>query len=538
MHLSSILNKNGFVCAIILVIGLTVYFPVINGPFLFDDDLFIIKNKQVHSLANIPQMLVSSTSDRALDTHSNFYRPIQQICYAFLYALFGPNSMPFHLFSILLHCFNAFLLFVLITKMIGNRFGALMGCLLFLIHPINTESVCYISGLADVVGMFFMLICSILVIKTFTLVEKFWVYAIGAIGVFTLALLSKENLVILLPFLLLLYYFFYSSITGQQQHVRIRSLMGIFTILTVTYIILKFSVFNFTGNTGLSGEKDIYTENLYVRIFTFIHIFPEYLRMIFVPLELNYEKPYTAYTDLKSAQSIIGLLSLFVIGGLAIFAFIRKYKTLAFSACWIMVALAPYSGIIPLNATYLEHWLYFPLIGFCIMLTVLINKASGFPQTIITLLLVFIFVLGGFRTAVRASEWASVEKFYANELKHTQDAVRIYNNLAMYYAENKKPQKAIQYYEKALKIKDAFPQVHHNMGNLYRDMGDTNKAIEEYYKALRLNPNFYYSLGEMTNICLDNKLNERAYLFKTLYDRASTEANVTPLEIENAFASH
>lgn len=533
--LTIIINKSRNVCILFLVIGLVIYGPVMKGPFIFDDDLFIVQNKQVHSLSNIPQMLVSSTSDRALDTHSNFYRPLQQISFSILYACFGAKAMPFHLFSVLLHSLNAFWVFLLFLELLKSRIPSLLGALLFLIHPINTEAVCYISGLADVLGMFFMLSGLLLFIKTCFVADQFYKCALLTLLSFMLALLSKENLVILFPFFLLLYYFFYNSIVN---HSRIRGLLGLFLILTVGYIVLKFTVFNFTGSAGLTNEQNEYTENIVTRFLTFFHVIPEYIRMIFYPYHLNYEKPYVAYSNLKSAESMIGLLVCILFLVSVIFAYRRKYKILFFALSWMGIAFIPYSGIIPLNAIYLEHWLYFPLVGFCLLFAALLAYIPVIARITAMMACVVVFILFGMRTAVRATEWASIEKFYTNELVYTQDAVRIYNNLAMYYADQKKLQKAIQYYQKALQIKDAFPQLHHNMANLYGDMGEVDKAIDEYYKALRLNPNFYFSLGQMVNICLDHNMKERAAAFRALYDRASTKADVKMEEIEWVFSAN
>ena len=50
---------------------------------------------------------------------------------------------------------------------------------------------------------------------------------------------------------------------------------------------------------------------------------------------------------------------------------------------------------------------------------------------------VFLFMIMSIRTVARAYEWADIEKFYNNELKYNKDAVRIYNNLAIYYSDHK-----------------------------------------------------------------------------------------------------
>jgi tetratricopeptide (TPR) repeat protein len=121
-------------------------------------------------------------------------------------------------------------------------------------------------------------------------------------------------------------------------------------------------------------------------------------------------------------------------------------------------------------------------------------------ENILLIIMVPVIILFCFRTILRNREWSDIERFYLNELKYTTSSVRIYNNLGMYYADQKNLEKTIFYYTKAIQTEDRYPQPHHNLANFYFDQGQYDKAIAELHLALKIDPNFVYSLSALSNI--------------------------------------
>jgi len=500
------IQSNIAVFAALLLAAVGSYFPVINGTFLFDDEFFIEKNETVRDF-QVKKIYTTGVTQGA-NVGGNFYRPNQQLVFAVIYKVFGLNSTPFHLFSILCHCLVAFLLFLFLAELNFSRTGSFVGSLIFLLHPVQTEAVSYISGLADPLSLLLLLSGLIFLVKGIKEnVATKWMLL--SLLFFILALFTKENMVVFLPLaaiVSLFYYFnFYrkgaeaQSVSKLSPRLHISAVAKwfvVFVALDITYLILKFTVFQFGDEAGLTTEKNIYTENLHIRIITFLNIFPEYFKLFLFPKHLNYEKPYTAYTELMNVRVFITAMAV------SVFAYsvyiIKKKPGLFLGSAWFFVALAPFTGIVPLNSMYLEHWIYVPIIGLIILVVLLFEYLQQKKLSkVFAIALIPVLLLFSYRTNARNKEWANIEKFYLNELNYSQDAIRIYNNLGMFYANKKQYPKAISYYQKAIKKWDNFPQPHHNIANIYIDMNRPEDALNELHKALAIDPNFLYSLDKL-----------------------------------------
>lgn len=497
-----ILKTNTNVFVLLLIIGVAVYGNVITGKFLFDDNLFIENNKQVHSLSNSFELYFSSVTGGSNVAADNFYRPNQQLVNALIYSVFGLDPIPYHLTSILLHGLNACLIFLIFIRLGVQRTPSFFGSLVFLIHPIQTQAVSYISGMADPLGMAFTLFAIYLFIKSLYANNKnqFFGYTLGVVGFYVLGLLTKENTVILPALIVITFTFLFERVRSNSNYRLIYVAIGAYFIITIAYLVLKFTVLNFAGTIGLSPEKNIYTESLYIRIVTFITILPEYVKMILFPLHLNYEKPFTAYTDFSRSESIFGLLLIISGTGVSVYSFIKKNKAFFFSFLWFFICLAPVSGIIPVNAMYLEHWLYYPIIGVIFYAAISYEKIKGFGKQIVTVFIIILLMAYTVKTVSRNFQWADPIKFYKNELKYSKSSARINNNLAMVYAEDNKCPLAIQHYKKAVSLYDVYPQTHHNMARCFQVIGNLDEALNEYFRALLMYPNFIYSLNDLYQI--------------------------------------
>ena len=193
----SIFKNDLKVFLILLFLGMLAYFNVLQGPFLFDDEHFIEKNVMIRSLSNIPEFFSSSVTEGA-SLSGNFYRPNQQLVYAVLFQFFGLNPMPYHLLSVLLHILNAFLLFSLLSKLNFSRIASFLAAAFFLLNPIQTEAVSYISGMADSLGFCFMLLGLNFFMKYLLNRGRFLFLFISSLF-FIIALFTKENQVVFLP---------------------------------------------------------------------------------------------------------------------------------------------------------------------------------------------------------------------------------------------------------------------------------------------------------------------------------------------------
>src|SRR3989344_7328670 len=176
---------------ILFVIGAVLYsFNLTNGLF-WDDEAWIVNNSFIHDLSwESFKNIFSENVLGGVGLNSNYYRPVLFLTFAINYALSGAEPVSYHLFSNLLHIFNAFLVFLLVLPIVKSRFAAWVAVLIFLVHPIATEAVTYVSGRGDPLHLFFMLLALVM----------WWERALASWALLILALLSHEKAIIF-PFL-------------------------------------------------------------------------------------------------------------------------------------------------------------------------------------------------------------------------------------------------------------------------------------------------------------------------------------------------
>ena len=187
--------KNLHVFLILSMIGIAIYANSFQNDFVWDDEYLITNNTHVQSpsMDNALQFFKDNLGKHGQD-ENNFYRPLQELSYMINYAVWGLNPPGFHLTNLVLHLLAAFLLFLVIVELSGNRIAALAASSIYLVHPLNIEAVAYIAGRADcLMGVFFLAAFYLYMKENNIILSSLF---------FILALLSKE-IAIMLPAILI-----------------------------------------------------------------------------------------------------------------------------------------------------------------------------------------------------------------------------------------------------------------------------------------------------------------------------------------------
>lgn len=490
---------------------LLLYSKALGGPFLFDDEHFIQKNAYVQNFGPIKAIYTSSVTEGA-HIPGNFYRPNQQLLYAVLGASFGfDSSLPFHLTSILLHGANASLLWLLLCALGVTPLAAAVGAAFFACHPVQTEAVAYISGLADPLALFFILL-ALNAHARFILDAPKGRSAGGRWRalpvVFVLAVLactSKESGVVLAPLVLAQTAYGAWIRRGRPTRLEWQALL-IVGLVAAAFTLLKFTLLDFGDVPATAGADAMYRQSLLLRLQNFVMVLLDYAKILVWPDSLYYEKPYALYADLWTARGAFGLLTVAASMGLLVWGLARR-PLVALGVAMAWAAFIPFMGIVPINAIWLEHWLYMPMIGISLLVaesTRSLLAAKPFARPAYATLLLASCLALSWRSFDRAGEWADVETFYLNEIRHSGGNQRSFNNLAMHYADAGSTEKAIEYYQKAIAAAAVhgrpLPQPHHNLGRAYASLGRWNEAVVELRRALAIDPSFIYSLGFLHQI--------------------------------------
>lgn len=473
--LTKILSSEKFTLLFFLILGFLAYSTAIPGDFFFDDNPLIVNNEYIKSWAHVGDWFTSGSTAGSGQENSNLFRPLMLFSFTLIHSLFGLNPIAFHVVNIILHGITSFFLYKLLTRINFSQIAAFLGALFFLIHPVQTESVAYISGLPDVLVMLFLILGLSAYVQKKTILTLIFLI---------LGFLTKEHMVVFFPLALLIDIYKWDEFETEEKtwHKKMWLALG---ALTLIFIILKFTVLSFTGNVGLSSKANLYTENIHLRIFAFLAALVEYIKISIFPLHLYFEKGTDLFRLTFTPQAFLGLIILCT-SLLAAWSSLKKEKLFFLAALWFLIALGPVSGIIPQNAVWAEHWLYIPLAGFSILI------AGGYDlisdrrkQTFLIIALIITLLFTG-RTIHRNIQWGDSFKFTENEIRYNAQSHLVYNKLGKELVEIGKYEEAAIEFEKAAAINEVNPQARVNLCLTYYLMKKFPEAEQNCDKAIEL----------------------------------------------------
>jgi len=370
------------------------------------------------------------------------------VSYAVDYSLWKLDVRGYHLTNIFLHIFVALTIYWLINLLYLDKFLSCLTAIFFVVHPIHTEAVSYISGRSDSLGALFVLLSIIFYIKALDKEKFIFCYPVAILS-YILALLSREASLIF-PILLLLYHYCF------KKKIKAKIIFG-HLFITVLYVLLRVTVFK------RLFIVPVISNNFFERSIGFFVAIFNYLKLIALPfdLHLRYE---TLSIDLNDPRLIIGIL-LTLCFLTYLFKNRKKRGLVFFSIAWFFVALVPVSNLYPLNAYMLEHWLYLPSIGAFLILA----KALHFIYTKKEIRLFAICVTIGllsfysYLTIKQGQYWKNQIIFYRTTLRYAPGNWKLYYNLGVVYHRLGRKEEAMASYKEALRINPDNPEIHHNL---------------------------------------------------------------------------
>lgn len=461
-------SVNTWALALLLaVLGLIAYANTFNGGWVWDDASSVLLHKHVQDPSTFFQLFKE-------DQHAfgrgagNFYRPLVSVSFMLDYwlsydpALDAAPDLPypgvkpflFHLTNLAWHVAAAVFLALLLRRLGAPAWVQAACSVLFVLHPLHTEAVAYISGRADMMSGTFVFSGLYLATTPAAGRARIAAYA-GALACFVLGLLSKEATFIF-PILLLVIVLTRAAEPGAapvpflQRRGSLPFIASVAALLV--YGALRTTVLSFNQGSGGGGGAP-----LGERIVETLQALAWYMQLLFWPTGLHMERTLDGATMLTAA---LGALVLAAIIGGAVFAWRAGHRRITLGLVWFVVTWLPISGIFPLNAPMAEHWLYVPMAGFWWALLEALALVTPAPRArmaasaaVGVLALVLLHA-----TIVRNEDWGSNESLFRATLRENPNTVRVAYNLAVTYEDlDKNPAGARRTYEHILALYDAAP---------------------------------------------------------------------------------
>lgn len=466
------------VACILLVVGFSTFFTGLSGEFQGDDGDQIVKNEAVHSLSNIGLFFRSSTFWNGETLVGDFYRPMMTTTFSLIYTFFQANPTAFHIVQALLCIASAFILY-LFLKTFFKPTTAIILSLTFLVHPINSQIAFSIPSMQEPL-MFIFGISALYTLSRSRSTKNLLISS----GLLFLSLMSKETAVVFV-FLAALYIFLNSKD-------RILQFLKIVATPVILFLFLRIASVGFR-NIAQSAPIDML--NFGERMIMVPSMIVFYIAKFLFPRDLAtcYYWTHKTFTiDGFLIPLIISLIifALFIYFGVLIYKKHNKkmFKSYIFFAAWAVIGMAPYMQIIALDMTACETWFYCAMTGFLGMIAIIImTLLPKLKPRWLIIICIPILVALGVRTSIRGLDFHSQLTLSNRDIQVTDKNYLAMNNLAKYYLDQGKPEKAEWYAQKSIEY---FPAVSNyiNLGVVRQKQTNFEGAKEAYMKALSFVP--------------------------------------------------
>ncbi len=473
---------------------LTIYSNTLRSPFVLDDLSCIQYNNLLHIEKITPKSLWNAAFALPINT-----RPVANISFAFNYYFSqGENLVSLHLTNIGIHILNGILLYFFVlstlktpvlkkTYLYNCSYIPLLTALLWIVHPLHTQSVTYIVQRMNSLAALFYLLSFICYIaarfskkKPSTLLLTAASFIAGGLA------FGTKEISVTLPIFIVFYEFFFFQDINLSWLKRKKTFLITLCAGIVILFFFKFGLFFWETIPTSYAHRNF---SLSERLLTEPRVILLYLSLLFFPLpsrlnlEHDFQLSHSLIDPVTTLPAILFLLLLILLAVLLC----RKERLLAFTIFWFLGNLLLESSFIPLEIIF-EHRTYLPSMMFSLALILILTRfVPSRTLPFVTILLVTMLSLS---TYERNKTWRSELTIYIDCVKKSPKKARPLVSLGNTLIIRQKVYQAIPILEKAVLLDTDNLDARNSLGAAYARTGNLSLAIEQFNLALQIDPTF------------------------------------------------
>ncbi len=482
-----------FAALVIAAAALGAYFNSFAVPFVFDDELAIVGNSSLRSL------WTALTPPPELTGLPISGRPLVNFSFGISHAISGSAVWSYHAFNLLVHVAAGLVLFGVVRRTLRQpgfvaRFDehsfeiALLTAAIWTLHPLQTESVTYISQRAEaLLGLFYLLALWCFIRATEPAASTGWGW--GAFAACLLGMATKEVMVSA-PIFAALYARSFLADSWREtwmRHGRLLLLLASSWLLLAWFVVQEGGARGVSAGFGLgvSWWSYLLTQCDAIVIYLGLSLWPH-------PLVLDYG------TAIVRGVGDVWWQGTFLVALFAgtIWALVWR-PAIGCLGAWFFMILAPSSSVVPLvGQTMAEHRMYLPLAAVVVSVVILIYVR--FERKGLAVLTVIAVVLA-VTTVRRNADYATTISICEDTVAKRPDNARAMALLADYYRRAGRLEDARRSLERSLAVEPGVIPVLNNLGNVWQELGDAGRAVECFQQVLTLKPGDATALNNLGN---------------------------------------
>jgi tetratricopeptide (TPR) repeat protein len=476
-------------CALIAVTCFVAYSPAIKGDFIWDDDRYVTANPLIVAPDGLWRIWFST------DVPSQYF-PLVYTTFRFEYQLWGFNPMPYHITNIAIHIISSLLLWSILRRLAIP--AAFVAAAIFALHPVNVESVAWITERKNVLMLVFSLL-SVLFWIDFSLRtqtrRRAALFYVLSLLCYMLSLLSKTTACVLPVALVLIIWlkgipFNARRLLPVAPYVALGLAMGLLTMWWEHH-------HQGTGlvNLGLGSVERVLIATRAVWF---------YAAKILFPINLAFSYPRWNINSADPSQYVWLLACLLTAGGLWLWRKALGRGVIA-AILFFVATLFPVLGFFDLYtfvyAWVADHYQYMASIGLITLASAIGSRLFarlGEPRKILApvtaaAVLLVLAVLSWRQSCL----YQNSEILWRDTLRKNPNSWLVHNNLGQVLMAQNKLDEAILHVTRSLELAEVAPAVHpsniaaahFNFALIFRAQHKYQNAIEQFRRVLDIDPN-------------------------------------------------
>lgn len=455
----------------------------------FDDEGYVYEN----AFLNAP--LTWQTFYQALTAWViGHWHPITMLSHLFDVKIFGLNAGYHHLHNALLHALNAALLcFILFRATQNLLFGAFVA-LLFAVHPLNTESVIWISQRKTVLSTMFYFLALLTYIEYAKEGQKNRDYVLTCVF-YVLGFFAKP-LVVTLPLVMVLFDIWplqrvQFSRTGLRNQLAEK---WVFVFFTLLFCLITLHVQSQEGATTALSNR-----NTFLIISNVVRSYWVYLAKFFWPTNLAVHHPFSRPLPILGFILFSSALTLLIFwAGISI----KRRPQVTMGLFFFILTFLPMIGIVQIGIQgYADRYVYLPYVGLMIplawwLLTPPSRAQKLWPKLVLTLAVLAFSV----QTFLESANWKNSETLYRHAIQVHPRNTLMYSNFGYWLNRQDRCEEAVPILSVAVALDNRYAEAHNNLAACLMTLNQLDQAEVHVRKAVEARPTYgraWHNLGKI-----------------------------------------
>jgi tetratricopeptide (TPR) repeat protein len=460
---------------LVLAIFLT-YLPVWHAGFIWDDDGHVTR-PDLRSWAGLGRIWFQLGATQQ-------YYPVVHSVFWVEHGLWGDAPLGYHLVNVLLYALSALVLLKVLRQL--EIPGAWLATAIFALHPVQVESVAWVTELKNVLsGLFYF--SSALAYLQFDRTRETKVYA-GSLALFVLGLMSKSVIASLPAALLVVFWWKRGRLSWKAD---VLPLIPFFAVGIVCGLFTAWVERHFIGAEGAAFDFTFLERTLIAG-----HAIWFYLGNLAWPTNLIFNYPRWHIDGNDASQYLFPGAALVVAAGLAWLS--RTWRGPLAGFLFFVGTLFPALGffnVYPFIYSFVaDHFQYLACLG------IIVPAAAGLTRLAEILLPgkarlqamvgAALLLLLGSLSWEQAWVYANEKMLWTETLEQNPESWLAHNNLGIMLLHEARPDEAIAQFRKTLELNPNFDRAHDSIGDALLQKGQVEAALAEYQKCMAAEPNF------------------------------------------------